>query len=79
MPTKKQRNVIAEKCIELFKESVIVQSTVTLVLCTTTAYMYATGKTVPNELLVLTSTVLGFWFRSKNDQALRTTLAKAQE
>ncbi len=50
---------------ELFRESVIIQAAIALVLLVTIAYMYATGQEVPGELQNLFAVVLGFYFGSK--------------
>ena len=50
---------------ELFRESVIIQAAIALVLLVTIAYMYATGQEVPDQLVIFFSVVLGFYFGSK--------------
>jgi len=54
-----------EKFWDLFQQSVIVQSLVTLVLVGTLCYMFATGQAIPDLLGQVTLLVIGFWFGSK--------------
>jgi 4-hydroxybenzoate polyprenyltransferase len=49
----------------LFKESVITQAIVTLVLIVTCCILWVTGRVLPSELFQLTVLVVGFWFGSK--------------
>ena len=55
----------------LFKESVIIQAIVALVLLTTICYMYATKQEVPGELINFFAVVLGFYFGSKTQAAIQ--------
>jgi len=50
---------------ELFKSSVIVQAIIALMLLGTICYMYATGQSVPENLITFFGVVLGFYFGSK--------------
>jgi hypothetical protein len=59
-----------DKFWELLQESVIVQSSVTLVLIGTLCFMFATGKPVPDLLAQVTLLVIGFWFGSKSQQII---------
>ena len=54
----------------LFKESVIIQAVVALVLLTTICYMYATKQEVPGELINFFAVVLGFYFGSKTQASI---------
>ena len=49
----------------LFKESVIVQALIALVLLVTICYMYVVGMEVPDTLVIAFGAVLGFYFGSK--------------
>jgi len=57
---------------KLLKESVIVQGIVTLALIVTVCVMVASEKTVPDNLWYATFAVLGFWFGSKVQNAIRS-------
>jgi hypothetical protein len=48
-----------------FRESVIIQAVVALVLLTTICYMYATKQEVPEALINFFAIVLGYYFGSK--------------
>jgi len=50
---------------ELFRESIIVQSLVTLGMVTTICVMYLMERPVPQELWAAAMLILGFWFGSK--------------
>jgi hypothetical protein len=54
-----------DKFWDLFQQSVIVQSLVTLILVGTLCYMFATGAAIPDLLAQVTLLVIGFWFGSK--------------
>lgn len=54
-----------DKFWDLFQQSVIVQSAVTLVLVVTLCYMFAIGAAIPDLLAQVTLLVIGFWFGSK--------------
>jgi len=49
----------------LFKESVILQAIITLVILTTVCAMYVTRQTVPENLWSALMLILGFYFGSK--------------
>ena len=55
---------------DLVRESVIVQSLITLILVITLCYMFATSQPIPTLLADATLLVLGFWFGSKSQQAI---------
>lgn len=55
--------------LDLVERSVIVQAAITLILISTLAYLWIAGKPVDQNLLVLTFTVIGFWFGSKVENA----------
>ena len=65
--------------IEMFKSSIIVQSTITLIVVLTVCALYLApifnpelivdGESiteVPSELYVIVGTVLGYWFKTKD-------------
>ena len=56
-----------DKIVELYRSSVIVQSTLSLLLCATICVLYISGKEVPDSLLAAFFVVLGFYFRQKRD------------
>jgi len=51
---------------QLLRESIIVQSLVTMVVVCTTMYLFATGREVKTELINFGMLILGFWFGSKS-------------
>jgi len=59
-----------DKFWDLFQQSVIVQSLVTLILVGTLCYMFATGAVIPDLLGQVTLLVIGFWFGSKTQMAI---------
>jgi hypothetical protein len=59
-----------DKFWELFQESVIVQSMVTLILVITLCAMFISGQAVPDLLAQITLLVIGFWFGSKSQQTI---------
>jgi hypothetical protein len=54
----------------LFKESVIIQAILALLFAATVCCMFLQGREVPGELLAFLGTVIGFYFGSKNQQAI---------
>jgi len=65
-----------DKFWDLLRESVIVQSTVTLILVITLCVMFATGRPVPDLLAGITLLVFGFWFGSKTQLFLDRSKSK---
>ena len=59
---------------ELFAESIIVQSFITMLLVTGVLFMWVTGREVPPDLVSATMLVLGFWFGSKTQHAMTDVL-----
>lgn len=57
---------------ELLRESVLVQSLVTLMLIGAVVYMYTSGREVPADLVNISLLVLGFWFGSKSVMPVTT-------
>jgi len=64
------------KFLDLLRESVIVQSTVTLALVITLCVMFATERPVPDLLAQITLLVIGFWFGSKTQLFLNRSKSK---
>ena len=54
-----------DKFLDLFKESYIIQGTVTLIFCATIVFLVVTGKMVPDYLINFVAVILGFYFGSK--------------
>lgn len=65
-----------DKFLDLLRESVIVQSTVTLALVITLCVMFATGRPVPDLLAQTTLLVIGYWFGSKTQLLLNRSMKK---
>ena len=59
-----------DKFWELFKESVIVQSTLTLLLTVVVCIMAIRGQAIPDWLIGFVSLVLGFWFGTKSQASI---------
>ncbi|MEW5992946.1 MAG: hypothetical protein AB1744_00935 [Candidatus Zixiibacteriota bacterium] len=57
-----------DKFIELLRESVIVQASLTLLIWGTICYMYIALYDVPEVLVAAGSAILGFYFGTKNAQ-----------
>jgi hypothetical protein len=68
--------IAVDKFWELVRESVIVQSLVTLFLIVTLCLMFATSKPIPELLSYLTLLVVGFWFGSKSQQVISARKSK---
>jgi len=49
----------------LLKESIIVQSIITLMMVSAITYLYLTGREVPETLYNLTYIIVGYWLGSK--------------
>jgi len=54
-----------EKLFELFVDSTIIQSAITMMLVATMLYLIVVGREVPDILANLTMSVVGFWFGQK--------------
>lgn len=64
------------RLLELFEESVILQGFITVVFTGTYCYLIVTGHEVPNDLAKLVWAVLGFWFGSKSQAAMSSTIRR---
>jgi hypothetical protein len=60
-----------EQFWELFKESIIIQSLVTLIILVTICVMYIMGREVSQELWGAFILILGYWFGAKNAYMLK--------
>lgn len=67
-----------EKFWELFEQSIIVQSLITLIVISGYTYMLVSGATVPDELNALATLILGFWFGSKAGYKQAVSKVRAQ-
>jgi len=54
----------------LLKESIIVQSIITLMMVSAIVYLYLTGKEVPETLYNLTYIIVGYWLGSKTQHTI---------
>ena len=54
-----------DELYELLKESVIFQGVLVIMVSGTTCWLYVSGQDVPSELLMIFSTVVGFFFGGK--------------
>jgi hypothetical protein len=57
---------------QLLRESILVQSLVTLMLVGAIIYMYVVGREVPADLVNISLLVLGFWFGTKSVMPVTT-------
>jgi len=55
---------------KLFRESVIIQAVITLVLLGVISYLYIAGKEVPEPLVQAFMLILGFFFGSRSEYML---------
>jgi hypothetical protein len=55
---------------KLFRESVIMQAIIALVLVSVISYLYIAGKEVPEALVQAFMLVLGFFFGSRSEYML---------
>jgi len=55
-----------DKFVELYKESAIIQGLLALTVTVTVCYLYITNNQVPDSLLAILFSVLGFYFGHKN-------------
>ncbi len=61
-----------ERFLELWRESSIVQGLIALCVIVTTCYLYAVGRTVPDQLIAVLFAILGYYFGAKSSiQATR--------
>jgi len=56
---------------ELFRESVILQAVIALLLTAVICYLYIVGKEVPEALTQALFVILGFYFGAKSAEILR--------
>jgi len=64
---------------EMFRESIIVQSIITVAVVLTVLYLYATGQEVPIGLGQLGTLVMGFWFGTKSQYVVESYVRKMGE
>jgi len=72
MATFKQK--VADELLKLLRESVLVQSLLTLLVVATVCGLIICQRDVPKELWMLTGTIIGYWFRSKTDHNVSQTI-----
>ena len=54
-----------KKFWELFKESIIIQGSIALIITSTICYLYVNGRPVPSELMNVLLLILGVYFGAK--------------
>lgn len=59
-----------DKFLDLLRESVIVQGTVTLALVGTICYLAVAGREIPEYLVAASGLALGYFFGSKTQQRI---------
>lgn len=61
----KQMNIPWDKLIDLLRESILIQSTITLILIVTTCVLFILQYPIPDLLATMDLLVLGVFFGSK--------------
>lgn len=69
---------VAMKLLEMFEDSIIIQSVVTLITVGAMVYMGVQGKEIPESLRAISFTIIGFWFGSKVQRAEQKHLESLQ-
>jgi len=71
-----ENDSIKQQIIEMFRESVIIQSLATILTLSTLCILYLAPLfrpgieiNVPDSLYVITGTILGYWFKAKDRYA----------
>ena len=67
-----------QRVLELFEDSIITQSLLTILFGGALVYMYIAGKEIPDAFLTLTAGIIGYWFKSKNDLQIKRIAAATQ-
>ncbi len=67
-----------ETLLQLLRESILIQGTLTLTVVGVALYLMATGQEVPTDLWTLVTLVVGFYFGSKVENA-KTRIAKTAQ
>lgn len=65
---------VKEELLKLLRESVLIQSLLTLLVVGTVCALTIANREVPKEIWMLTGTIIGYWFRSKTDHSVNQTL-----
>lgn len=61
---------VAEKFIELLRDSTIIQGGITLLCVGAIVYLWVTGKTVNDQLIDIVLLIIGYYFGSKTQQRI---------
>ncbi len=64
------KQTFKDALIELLKQNILIQGSISLALVLVVCYLYLNQMTVPKELLSIMSVILGFYFGSKFKQNL---------
>lgn len=67
---------VISRILEMFEESIILQGFITVAFAGTYCYLIVTGRQVPDGLEKLVWTVLGFWFGTKSQAAMSSTMKR---
>jgi len=62
--------------VELLRESVLIQSIITLVLVITVSLIAVQGYTPPDWLIQILTLVIGFYFGSKTERAIQRYVSR---
>lgn len=67
---------LGEKIVDLLRESVIFQGTITLIVLGVWAYLEISGRAVPQDVQLITGAVVGFFFGGKYTQSMARAAKK---
>lgn len=67
---------MGDKLIDLLRESVLVQATITLVCVSGLVYLYVTGKPVSDGLVNIVMVIVGYYFGSKTQNIINRAKAR---
>lgn len=67
---------VITRLLQLFEESIVLQGFITVAFIGTYCAMVLTSKPVPTDLAELTKYVLIFWFGTKSQAAVSSTLRR---
>jgi len=70
---------MGERLLQLYAESVITQSIITVIVVGVLAWRYAHGYEVSPELLAIANLIIGYYFGAKAQQAAVTAVKRRKE
>lgn len=71
---------VVDKIVEMFQNSVIIQGSMALCVVLTIVIMILQGKAelLPKEFWLIAGTIVGFYFKAKNDNQVRQIVQDAE-